>query len=87
MSKKENLRLGFDLLKSLGTLDEIKDRFDHNFADCTAEGCAKKSMGVMCARCKQHVCFDHGFLRLTVPPTPICKSCVGKGSEHVDEHR
>lgn len=48
----------------------------HNLAACEVHSCGQRSPGVQCQHCKRHVCANHGFLALSVPPVPICVDCV-----------
>ena len=62
----------------LNTLDmeRLKERFGHNIAKCEVDSCDKRSLGVQCARCAGHFCFDHAVIRFVIPPSPYCVECI-----------
>ncbi len=71
-------RPGFELGDALGLFMRGAAQA---FAGCELGDCQKHSLGIVCACCSRRVCQRHAYVTASVPPKPICVSCI------MEEHR
>ncbi len=51
------------------------------FSGCELGDCNKHSLGIVCTMCSRRICQRHAYVTASVPPKPICVSCI------MEEHR
>lgn len=57
------------------------------FTQCQLGDCTKHSLGLICSMCSRAVCQRHAYVTASVPPKPICCSCIMEAHRELwDEH-
>lgn len=51
------------------------------FEQCRIPNCTGHSLGIVCQSCSRFVCQSHAYVSASIPPRPICASCI------IDDHQ